>query len=260
MNKQLNQLFLALALTSGLVGMTDSVLAQVQTIDIGLDGREESAGSFGGAIIGAAAGGPPGLLVGALVGTFIGNSWEARSNYRELQTDWVRLQLEAEHFKELAAILEAEKLIAQRELQAMRNVPETLPVFLHNTGHYPWFDNTSLSVHFRTGSYELETHYEEQLTSLAQLASQLPDSVLEIAGYADRIGESEKNQMLSLQRSNVVRDFILGLGLPTSEITTVAYGESKPLHAMQGAETDFYDRRVTVRLIDTNKQLLTHGQ
>ena len=121
-------------------------------------------------------------------------------------------------------------------------------------------EGLALDVHFRTGSSTVEAHYQAQLTALAAIAEQLSTGAIEISGYADRNGDAEANLRLSESRTASVRSFIEGLGLDSEVITTVAYGESRPLHDTQSVETDFFDRRVIVRLVDTSQQLLTESR
>ena len=223
--------------------------------------KEEASGLLTGAAIGAAAGGPPGAIVGAALGVFIGDGWVTRSEHAEMQAEWVAMQLETEQYRQRSEALERENQLALQELEDLRNAPpKVLPAYLNTAPQNPLFDNTAISVHFRSGSSEIEGHYEDQLTSLVRLASQLPNSALEVTGFADRTGDSNSNLDLSWQRTNSVKDFINDLGMLDSDITAVAYGETQPLHANQNFETDFFDRRVIVRLIDTSQQMLTQGQ
>jgi len=85
----------------------------------------------------------------------------------------------------------------------------------------------------------------------------MPSASVEITGYADRIGNTEKNLALSRRRNESVRQFFRNNGIESSTITTIAYGEARPLQINQNFETDFFDRRVMVKLRDNSKQLLT---
>lgn len=229
--------------------------------DNDLPSREETTGFLSGAAIGVAVGGPPGAIVGAAVGAFLGDGWVTRNDYNEMQGDWITMQLEMDRMRKEAFLLEQEKQIALQELDELRSQPaQVLPAFLNTGQQNPLFDNTAISVHFRSGSSNIESHYEDQLVALVKLAQQLPNSALEVTGYADRNGDEGKNLDLSWQRTNSVKQFISTLGVDDKEITSVAYGETQPLHATQSFETDFFDRRVLVRLIDTSQQMLTQGQ
>lgn len=222
--------------------------------------QEETTGFLSGAAIGAAAGGPPGAIIGAAIGAFLGDGWVTRKDYSEMQQEWVAMQNQTESLQRQAATLDRERQRAVEELQQLKNSPRVLPAFLDGGNNNTLFDNTAISVHFRSGSSVIEDHYEEQLQSLVNLAKQLPTSALEITGYADRNGNATRNLALSQERTASVKEFIGRLGVENSEITTVAYGETRPLHSSQSFETDFFDRRVIVRLVDTSKQMLTQGQ
>lgn len=256
MTKQLSLLFSTLALfTVSGTAFADSSPYRGEQVD-----AEEATGFISGAAIGAAAGGPPGAIVGAAIGAFIGDGWVTRNEYKDMQSEWVAMQLEVERSQQEAAALEQEKQLALQELEALRNSPQVLPAYLDTGSQNPLFDNTTISIHFRSGSSEIENHYEDQLASLVKLAQQLPNSALEIVGYADRNGEAARNLELSWQRTNSVQQFIEQLGVEQDEINSVAYGETQPLHSNQSFETDFFDRRVLVRLIDTSQQMLTRGE
>ena len=117
MTKKLSLLFSSLTLigVSGIACADDSPYVGSK-ID-----KEETAGFISGAAIGAAAGGPPGAIVGAAIGAFIGDGWVTRNEYKDMQSEWVTMQLEVERAAKEAEALEQEKLIALQELEALRN-------------------------------------------------------------------------------------------------------------------------------------------
>ena len=206
--------------------------------------KEQTVGLMSGALIGAAAGGPPGAVIGAALGIFVGDGWITKREYQDIEVALISLQLEADE--------------AQAELARLRNAPaQVLPAFLSSSPDADLFNDSSISLHFRTGSSTVEAHYQAQLTRLAAIAEQLPTGALEISGYADRNGNADANLRLSESRTASVKSFIEGLGLDSEVITAVAYGESRPLHDTQSVETDFFDRRVIVRLVDTSQKWLT---
>ena len=256
MKHHLVSLVLVLAMT--VLAGTLSSTANAEPNDRLLPSKEETAGLMSGALIGAAAGGPPGAVVGAALGVFVGDSWITRRQYREIEAAWITLQLQAEQARAELAAMQLKNQSATNELARLRNAPEqVLSTFIHNSAKASLFENIAISLHFRTGSSMVEAHYQEQLTALATIADQLPTSAIEISGYADRNGDTYANLRLSEDRAANVKSFITGLGFDNVAATTVAYGESRPLHSTQTMETDFFDRRVTVRLVDNSQQLLT---
>ncbi len=50
-----------------------------------------------------------------------------------------------------------------------------------------------------------------------------------IAGHTSRAGEAAANVRLSQQRTAVARDYLVSMGIPSTVITTQAFGESRPL-------------------------------
>ena len=221
---------------------------------------EETAGFFSGAALGAAAGGPPGAIVGAAIGAFVGDGWNSKGQVADLRTDLYQSRLQLTALQEQLSLTQREHQLAKQELEGLKSDgPRVLSTFLDTQPDQSCCDNTVLSIHFRTGSSTIETHYEEQLESLVDIATQMPRMNLEITGYADRNGNTEKNLMLSRRRSESVKQFFRNKGIENTSITTSAYGEARPLEVNQNFETDFFDRRVVVKLQDGSKRYLTRN-
>ncbi|MDD9890531.1 MAG: sortase-associated OmpA-like protein PdsO [Gammaproteobacteria bacterium] len=220
--------------------------------------KGESTGIFGGAIIGGVIGGPPGAVIGAGLGAFIGDGWNARGQVKDLQATLFETQLQLAAIQDELRIVEGERGIAKAELDSLRNAPpQVLPAFLSAEPLKDCCDNTVVSIHFRTGSSDIESHYVEQLEGMANIAKQMTSAKVEITGYADRNGDANQNLSLSRKRSEEVKTFLTANGIDNASITTVAYGETRPLQAAQSFESDFFDRRVIVRLRDNSKAMLT---
>lgn len=220
--------------------------------------KEENAGFLSGAVLGGLAGGPPGLIVGGALGALIGDGWHAKGRVRDLQIDLYSAQLEVTMIRERNAILQQEYQLVRQQLDGVKSNPAQMHhASLVQPQRSACCDNTVLSLHFRSGSAAIEAHYEEQLSSLVRLAAQMSAASVEITGYADRNGDAEKNLLLSRQRSESVRRFLHTNGIAASAITTIAYGEARPLQSIQQMETDFFDRRVIVRLRDSTRHLLS---
>jgi len=219
---------------------------------------EETVGFFSGAVIGALAGGPPGAILGAAIGAFAGDGQEARRHAREMQSELLTARIETDRLREETQRLQSQYQIAMAELDKLRSAPaQVLPAFLPGPTADACCDNTAMTVHFRSGSSVIESHYQDQLESIARLARHMPSASIEITGFADRNGDSDQNLQLSRQRSSAVQEFLLELGIDSASINTVAHGENRPLHAAQSLETDFFDRRAIVRIRDTRESMLT---
>lgn len=230
--------------------------------------REETTGFFGGALLGGLAGGPPGALLGAALGALTGDGLRARSEVSALRTDLYAAQLEAELAQQQSQQYERDYQLAIAELDRLRRSgTRTQPVYFpgdlsgDEAGQslHEGIAGSGLSVHFRTGSSEIESQYQTQLDALARLALSAPGAALEISGYADRNGDSAANRRLSRQRAVSIANYLQERGVDSGMITTLSHGEAKPAHSTQSLETDFFDRRVSVTLRGVDQPMLTHS-
>ena len=220
---------------------------------------QETTGFISGLVLGGLAGGPPGAVIGSGLGALFGEGRKAKSEVGDLQARVYSSQLEVAAARDEAQRLQYDYQLAQQELERLRtSQAQVLPARLEVLSE-PCCDNTVLSLRFRTGSSAIESHYEEQLASMVGLARQMPTASIEITGYADRNGDVDRNLQLSRDRSNTVKNFFNRMGIQNSSIQTVAYGETRPLQSVQNFESDFFDRRVIVRLRDPSKQMLTQN-
>ncbi|MEL5994844.1 OmpA family protein [Hymenobacter segetis] len=101
------------------------------------------------------------------------------------------------------------------------------------------------TVLFRLGTPELMPTAAPALDQLATELKARPTLRLRIAGYTDKIGEPDKNQLLSEQRADAVKDYLVKAGIAPERLSTIGYGDSHPLHPSPDAR----NRRVEVEEI-----------
>lgn len=223
------------------------------------ESHQENTGFFGGALVGGIAGGPPGAIAGAVLGAILGDSQHTKSKLANVQKTLHESQSQLAALKAENLAIEKKYQLAQQELNTLSRTSAKPYLVTAPLPTMQCCDNTMLSLNFRTGSNKIEAHYEEQLNSLINIAKAMPSVSVEITGYTDRNGDSDLNLKLSQKRSNAVKQFFIGKGFQNASIKTIAYGETRPLQAEQSFESDFFDRRVIVRLRDNNTSMLTHN-
>jgi outer membrane protein OmpA-like peptidoglycan-associated protein len=213
----------------------------------------ENTGVLGGIAVGASVGGAPGAIAGAAIGALLGNGWKARKQVGELEVHVADLRQQTETLQQQKLELELalRDAIGQRNRTMAANYDRPLSSCC---------DNTVVSVYFRTGSDAVENHDHEVLASFARLSNHMSNPMIEITGYADRNGNAEANLKLSQRRSLQVRNLLAQMGVDNTRVTTVAYGETRPLSQEPTFETDFFDRRVIVRLRDANQLMLSRNR
>ena len=98
------------------------------------------------------------------------------------------------------------------------------------------------TVLFKVGQPELLPTSSPALSQLAAELKARPRLQLRIAGHADKVGEPDKNQVLSEQRAEAVKDFLVQAGIAPERLSTVGYGDMRPRYPSPDAR----NRRVEV--------------
>jgi outer membrane protein OmpA-like peptidoglycan-associated protein len=101
-------------------------------------------------------------------------------------------------------------------------------------------------VLFDTGKYTLKTGTQISLAKVAGILQAYPGLKLQVEGYTDSVGSDELNQKLSENRADAVRDFLIGQGVQTENITATGYGKSKPVADNNTASGRAQNRRVNL--------------
>lgn len=102
-------------------------------------------------------------------------------------------------------------------------------------------------IYFDLGSYKLSAKAKHTIDSLIYADGIQPDQLIRIVGYADNIGDSVSNLILSKKRSHEVAKYLFALGIDSSQVEEITgKGEIKrpgntagyPLDRMVGIITD----------------------
>lgn len=104
------------------------------------------------------------------------------------------------------------------------------------------------TVHFDFDKYNIRP---EDATRLRQNASWLKKHKgvsITIEGHADERGETEYNLALGDKRAESVKDFLASLGVERSRLSTISYGEEKPVDTGHNESAWSKNRRAEFRL------------
>lgn len=107
----------------------------------------------------------------------------------------------------------------------------------------------ALMVTFATGSAALTPEAEALIASLARAltAPELARSRFRIEGHTDAVGSEAMNQALSERRAAAVRDHLVQRhGIAPERLTTVGFGEIRPLIPTPDGTPEARNRRVQV--------------
>lgn len=105
-------------------------------------------------------------------------------------------------------------------------------------------------VHFAFDAAQVDADDRLTLERFAQLVQRhYPGSMITVEGFADPAGSAEYNRRLSERRAAAVRESLVAMGLPESQIRSVGYGEDRlivPGAAGQAAGAELNRRVVFV--------------
>ncbi|MCA8830083.1 OmpA family protein [Hymenobacter pini] len=128
---------------------------------------------------------------------------------------------------------------------ALPNLPATLPTTAATAPVVSERLVVLPTVLFKLGTPELLPEGRPALNQLAAELLSRPTLRILIAGHTDKIGEPQKNQVLSEQRAEAVKSFLVKSGVAADRISTVGYGDARPLHPSPDAR----NRRVEVQQV-----------
>lgn len=106
-----------------------------------------------------------------------------------------------------------------------------------------------LNVEFEFDKAVVRAIYGDELRAIAEAMKTHDDIDLLLEGHTDAIGSTDYNQGLSERRAAAVKERIVqDYGIPASRISTVGYGESRPIADNSTAEGRERNRRVVGEL------------
>lgn len=84
------------------------------------------------------------------------------------------------------------------------------------------------SIYFDYGTSDVKPEYGNIIQQQADFMNSHPGDIVTLEGNTDERGSNEFNLALADTRAGAVRKVMLVLGIPSSRIKTVSFGEEKP--------------------------------
>lgn len=109
--------------------------------------------------------------------------------------------------------------------------------------------NLGAGALFALNSDELRPEGERELDQLVSDLKALSDvQSIQIAGHTDSTGDADYNKDLSMRRANAVKNYLLEKGVDPSVMTTVGWGETKPVADNSTRAGRAQNRRVEITI------------
>ena len=116
-------------------------------------------------------------------------------------------------------------------------------------------DQNVLAVTFKSdilfplNSAVLQPGAQDEIARVAQVLTQYPATTITIAGHTDSSGSEIYNQELSERRAAAVRNALAARGVAPARMTTVGFGESKPVADNSTEAGRSLNRRVEITIV-----------
>ena len=107
-----------------------------------------------------------------------------------------------------------------------------------------------LGINFDSGRTTFRPEAYPILINAAQILLTNPEIKVEIQGHTDNVGSAETNKKLSLDRAEVVKRFLIAKGVDGSRLSTVGFGDSRPISNNKSTEGKAFNRRIEFKVLD----------
>jgi outer membrane protein OmpA-like peptidoglycan-associated protein len=105
------------------------------------------------------------------------------------------------------------------------------------------------NIFFEFGEYKLLEDSYAELNRLVTFLNDKPTMKIRINGHTDNIGNVDNNQILSEQRADAVKDFLISKGIAKDRVITKGFGKLKPIANNNTEEGRQKNRRVEFEII-----------
>ncbi len=105
------------------------------------------------------------------------------------------------------------------------------------------------TILFDTGKASIKFESAEVLSQIINVLKKFPNSRFRIEGHTDSTGKRAKNMILSQNRADAVKVYLIQGGIDQSRLESVGYGPDKPIASNKNKKGRELNRRVEINLI-----------
>ncbi len=172
-----------------------------------------------------------------------------------LITENARLQEELSRVREKEATSSAE---LQKKLEREAAIEKIKSFFTPSEARVIYEgDNITIRLKgltFPSGQYIIQPEYFSLLTKVQKALKVFPESHYTVEGHTDALGNAGKNKILSDQRARSVREYLMAnMDLDENQITSIGYGEERPVASNETREGRIRNRRIDIVINLTNE-------
>jgi outer membrane protein OmpA-like peptidoglycan-associated protein len=111
-------------------------------------------------------------------------------------------------------------------------------------------DRMTLMINFGFNKSNIRKADQAELKRAIEFIKKYPKTKIQIEGHTDDIGSEKYNQKLSERRATTVKKYLVKEGgIDAARLTTVGYGETKPVASNKTKEGRAKNRRVEILIL-----------
>jgi len=177
---------------------------------------------------------------------------KVQANQQQIQQSQAQIAAQQQVIQAQAAEIAAQKQVSAEHAAEIAANKEAIAEANKRFGELDEYNILGeVTVLFGNDRVEVTPEYKPQLLNLAQQAMGIKGYMIQVKGYASKVGSRALNQRLSLERARNVTDFMIQqANVPLTNILSPgAMGTSRELSPENTSEGQAEDRRVVVRIL-----------
>jgi len=113
----------------------------------------------------------------------------------------------------------------------------------------PDLNQYAKTILFDTGKVSIKFESAEVLSQIINVLKKFPKSRFRIEGHTDSTGKRAKNMLLSQNRADAVKIYLIQGGIASDRLESIGYGPDKPIASNKTRKGRELNRRVEINLI-----------
>ena len=104
-------------------------------------------------------------------------------------------------------------------------------------------------LNFESGTTTLTPESRQTVADLASILKAYPSTVVRLRGHTDNTGDAGENKKLSQARAEAVKESLTRSGIDVSRVTTVGYGQERPIASNDTEAGKATNRRLELAVV-----------
>lgn len=105
------------------------------------------------------------------------------------------------------------------------------------------------NITFATDQSYISSGFNDTLDAIAKVMKKYEKTYLSVEGHTDSTGKDSYNMMLSQQRAQSVKSYLVNQAIMAERISTIGYGETRPVVSNDNASNRAKNRRVEIQIV-----------